>query len=58
MIVYCIGKYLKCLDGSAGMFVTIRKTAYFDKEKAVIRAGELNDKSYNYVYKVHSLEVM
>lgn len=56
--VYYIAKFIKTLGGEAGPFVTVRQTAYFEKEEAVARAKELSDKSYNYIYKVYTLNVM
>lgn len=56
--VYYIAKFLKTLNGEAGRLEGIRQTAYFEKEEAVARAKELSDKSYNYIYKVYTLNVM
>lgn len=56
--VYYIAKFIKTLGGEAGKFEAIKQTAYFDKDVAVARAKELSEKSYNYIYKVYTLEVM
>lgn len=56
--VYYIAKFIKTLGGEAGKFVAVKQTAYFDKDVAVARAKELSDKSYNYIYKVYTLDVM
>ena len=56
--VYYIAKFIKTLGGEAGTFVAVRQTAYFDKDVAVARAKELSEKSFNYIYKVYTLDVM
>ena len=56
--VYYIIKFLKELDGGAGVFQAVKRTAYYDKDVAVARAKELSQKSYNYIYKVYVLDVM
>ena len=56
--VYYIAKFIKTLGGEAGTFQAVRQTAYFDKDVAVAKAKELSQNSYNYIYKVYSLDVM
>lgn len=56
--IYLIKKYLKNLDGSAGVYVGHNKCAYKNKDKAIERKDELNQKSYNYVYKVYGMELI
>ena len=56
--VYYIAKFIKTLGGDAGKLEGIKQTAYFDKEVAVARAKEFSEKSYNYIYKVYTLDVM
>lgn len=56
--VYYIAKFIRTLSGGAGRLDNIYQIAYFEKEEAVARAKELSDKSFNYIYKVYSLNVM
>ncbi len=56
--VYYIAKFIKTLSGEAGPFQAVKQTAYFDKDVAVAKAKELSDKSYNYIFKVYTLNVM
>lgn len=56
--IYLIKKYLKDLDGSAGVYVGHNKYAYKNKDKAIERKDELNKKSYNYVYRVYEMELI
>lgn len=56
--VYYIIKFIKTLGGEAGKLEAIKSTAYFDKDVAVAKAKELSQKSYNYIYKVYTLDVM
>ena len=56
--VYYIIKFIKTLGGEAGDLKSINMTAYFEKEVAVAKAKELSKKSYNYIYKVYTLNVM
>lgn len=56
--VYIIVKYMKNLDYSAGLFRGIKDVAYESKSDALLRVKELNEKSYNYVYKVGTLRLI